>query len=105
MHWLESLARIWPYLVAGLAFFGALLASIHALLNKRDSRAAVLWLGFIWLMPLFGPILYLSLGVNRIRRRALSLRAESSTDLRRAIPEDMGEPDNPEAEHLRLLAR
>ena len=105
MHWLDPLERIWPHLVAGLAFLGALLASIHALLNKRDSRAAVLWLGFIWLMPLVGPILYLGLGVNRIRRRALLLRAESATGARRPIPEDMGEPDKPEAEHLRMLAR
>ena len=105
MHWLDPLERIWPHLVAGLAFLGALLASIHALLNKRDSRAAVLWLGFIWLMPLVGPILYLGLGVNRIRRRALLLRSESATGVRRPIPEDMGEPDKPEAEHLRMLAR
>lgn len=104
MHWLELLEGIWPHLVAGLAFCGALLASIHALLNKRDSRAAVLWLGFIWLMPLVGSILYLGLGVNRIRRKALSLRAESPPDVRRSLPEDMGEPDRPEAEHLRMLA-
>jgi cardiolipin synthase len=105
MHWLDPLARIWPHLVAGLAFFSALLASLHALLNKRDSRAAVLWLGFIWLMPLLGPFLYLALGVNRIRRRALSLRAESFTEVRRLIPEDMGELNKPEAEHLRMLAQ
>jgi cardiolipin synthase len=105
MHWLDLLERIWPHLVAVLAFVAALLASIHTLLNKRDSRAAVLWLGFIWLMPLVGPILYLALGVNRIRRKALSLRAESSPDARRAIPEDMGEPDKPEAQHLRMLAK
>ena len=54
MHWLEQLGRIWPHLVAGLALFAALLASVHTLLHKRDSRAAVLWLGFIWLMPLLG---------------------------------------------------
>lgn len=105
MQWLDPLERIWPHLVAGLAFLGALLASLHALLNKRDSRAAVLWLGFIWLMPLLGPILYLALGVNRIRRKALSLRAESATGVRRPFPEDMGEPDKPEAAHLRMLAR
>lgn len=105
MHWLDPLERVWPHLVAVLAFVAALLSSIHALLNKRDSRAAVLWLGFIWLMPLVGPILYLALGVNRIRRKALSLRAGNPTDLRREIPEDMGEPDKPEAQHLRMLAR
>ena len=55
----------------------AALASAHAILNKRDSRAATLWLGFIWLLPLLGPVLYLLLGVNRVRRRAVSLRAGS----------------------------
>jgi len=104
MHWLEQLGRIWPHLVAVLVFFAAALASIHTLLNKRDSRAAVLWLGFIWLMPLLGPILYLTLGVNRIRRRALSLRAENPGTAHQPVPEDMGEPDRPEAEHLRMLA-
>jgi cardiolipin synthase len=33
------------------------------------------------------------------------LRTESSTDVRPQIPEDMGEPGKPEAEHLRMLAR
>jgi len=105
MHWLDLLERIWPHLVAVLALVAALLASVHTLLNKRDPRAAVLWLGFIWLMPLAGPILYLALGVNRIRRKALSLRAESLADEPRTIPDDMGEPDKPEAEHLRMLAK
>src|SRR6185503_2073287 len=100
MHWLDYLSRIWPHLAAGLAFLAALLASAHTLLNKRDSRAAVLWLGFIWLMPLLGPILYLAFGVNRIRRRALSLRARNRAAARQSVPEDMGEPNKPEAEHL-----
>jgi len=105
MHWFDSLVRVWPHLVAGLVFVAAVLASIHTLLNKRDSRAAVLWLGFIWLMPLAGPILYLGLGVNRIRRKALSLRSENPTSLRRGIPEDLGEPRGPEVAHLRTLAK
>lgn len=60
-----------------LAITGILLAvaaSAHAVLHKRDSRATVLWVGFIWLSPFFGPALYLLLGVNRIHRRAISLR-------------------------------
>ncbi len=54
----------------------SLLASGHALLHKRDVRAATLWIGLTWLMPVLGPLLYLILGVNRIRRRALSLGVE-----------------------------
>jgi len=57
----------------GFHLAAALLASAHALLNKRDTRAATLWIAFVWLMPALGPLLYLVLGVNRIRRRALIL--------------------------------
>jgi cardiolipin synthase A/B len=105
MDWLDHLVPIWPYLVAAFDILAVLLASAHALLNKRDSRAAVLWLAFIWFMPLLGPVLYLMLGVNRIRRRAISLGTRSLHVVRRPIPHDMGEPHKPEAEHLRMLAR
>src|SRR5882672_9016817 len=107
MNWLDHLAEFWPHLVAGFSFLASLFASIHAVLNKRDSRAAALWLGFIWMLPLLGPVLYLALGVNRIRRHALSLRVgrELSDAVPKLVPEDMGEPQSIEAGHLRMLAR
>src|ERR1700722_19823185 len=107
MDWLDFLAKFWPHLAAGFTFLAALLASAHALLNKRDSRAALLWMGFIWLLPALGPVLYLVFGINRIRRHALALRVNQSlSDAGRGpIPEDMGEPNLPEAQHLRLLAQ
>ena len=104
MNWLAWLPKYWPQWVAGLTLLSALLAAAHAILHKRDSRAATLWLGFIWLLPLLGPILYLALGVNRIRRRALALgiqRTAPHPDSR----EDLGEPEQAGAEHLRSLAR
>ena len=106
MNWLDHLAEFWPHLAAGFSFLAALLASIHAVLNKRDSRAAALWLGFIWLLPVVGPVLYIALGVNRIRRHAQSLRiGRGSRDgIPKPIPDDMGEPHRLEAEHLRMLA-
>ena len=106
MNWLNHLVDFWPHLVAGFSLLAAALAATHAVINKRDPRAAALWLGFIWLLPLLGPVLYLAFGVNRIRRRALSLRAGRSTEERPAepLPEDMGEPHRLEAEHLRMLA-
>lgn len=107
MKWLDLLNEFWPHLAAGFSLLASLLASAHAVLNKRDSRAAALWLGFIWLLPLLGTVLYLALGVNRIRRHAHSLRAgrEAITAVSRAVPEDMGEPQSIRAEHLRMLAR
>jgi len=84
-------------------FLAAMLASIHALLNKRDSRAATLWLGAIWSLPLLGPILYLALGVNRIRRRAISLGVRQTVV--RPIPRDLGETQTSAVENLEMLAR
>ena len=107
MNWLDHLTEFWPHLVAGFSFLAALLASIHAVLHKRDSRAAVLWMGIIWLLPAIGPVLYIALGINRIRRHARSLRAGRgpSNSKLRPIPENMGEPHRLEAEHLRRLSR
>ena len=70
----EWLANVWAILVAGATISGAIVASAHAILYKRDTRATVLWVGFIWLAPVAGPILYLLLGINRIKRRAELLR-------------------------------
>jgi cardiolipin synthase len=67
-------AGFWPYVVASLDMGVALLASGHAIIYKRDSRAAVAWVGLIWLVPFIGSLLYLLFGVNRIRRRARSIR-------------------------------
>jgi cardiolipin synthase len=100
---LNLICRYWPHLAAGFDFLAALLASVHALLHKRDSRAATLWLGLIWFLPAFGPILYLVLGVNRIRRRAVSLGVHKTSHGR--IPKDLGERHHDGAEHLKMLAR
>jgi cardiolipin synthase len=102
MDWLNLICRYWPHLAAGFDFLAALLASAHALLHKRDTRAATLWIGVVWLMPGFGPILYLVFGVNRIRRRAISLRLKKPSH--RAIPQNLGEPQHAGAEHLKMLA-
>ena len=48
-------------------------ASVHIVQNKRDPRAAAAWVGLVWLVPFIGCLLYLLLGVNRIRRRARQL--------------------------------
>jgi cardiolipin synthase len=49
------------------------IAAVHALISKRDSRAAFGWIGLCFLLPVAGPLIYLVFGVNRIRRRARRL--------------------------------
>jgi cardiolipin synthase A/B len=58
-------------LIITLASFGvAVFASAHVVLYKRDVRAAIGWVGIIWLTPFVGSLLYLGLGINRVSRRA-----------------------------------
>ncbi len=73
---METLLAIWHYIAAALTLLATLLASGHAVIYKRDSRSAVFWVAVIWIAPVFGAILYLTFGVNRIRRRAQSLLSD-----------------------------
>ena len=49
-------------------------ASGHIILTKRDVRAAIGWIGLVWLSPLLGTTLYVLLGINHIRRKAKTSR-------------------------------
>lgn len=78
---IQLVTGIWPTLVALTHIVVACVASGHAILYKRDSRAAVAWVGLIWFSPLFGALFYLLFGINRIRRKAQLLKGhEIGTD-------------------------
>ena len=103
MNWHAVMDQFWPHIAAGFYTLAGLLATSHALLHKRDTRAATLWIIVIWTVPIVGPLLYLALGVNRIRRRAIQLGVHDT--LRRPVPENLGEPEPAGAEHLQHIAR
>ncbi len=65
----------WPYVTTGAIMIVDIIATAHVILNKRDARASVLWIGIIWLSPGIGALAYYLMGINRIRRRAYALRA------------------------------
>ncbi len=66
----------WTALFFGLLLTGAALtAAGHALLWRRDPRAAMGWIGFCLVFPLFGPFLYFLFGINRLHHRAQALQA------------------------------
>jgi cardiolipin synthase A/B len=79
----------------------ALFASGHAMIYKRESRSAALWVILIWVMPALGPVLYLLMGVNRVRRRAARLRRA----MVRHRTEPQLAPGAPPGTHLAPLAR
>jgi cardiolipin synthase len=102
-------ADTWPYLITALDMAIALAASCHAILYKRDARSAVSWVGFIWLVPFVGALLYVLLGVNRIRRRARSLRAgrthpKAPPSSFECAASDLPQTLGPAAAHLAALA-
>src|SRR5580704_9323946 len=103
MNWHVVINQFWPHIAAGCYGIACLLATSHALLYKRDTRAAIIWIGVIWTLPIIGPLLYLVLGVNRIRRRAVKLGVHKT--LSRPVPDNLGEAESSCAEHLQHIAR
>lgn len=45
-------------------------AALHALVCKRDHRAALGWIAVIFLFPVAGPLLYFIFGINRLHTKA-----------------------------------
>jgi len=54
----------------------AVFSAGHALLHKRDPRAALGWVTASFALPVIGPALYWLIGVNRIRTRARDWHAQ-----------------------------
>ncbi len=100
----------WHIGLAGLAFLLSTAASAHAILYKRDSRAALAWAGFIWLVPFAGALLYFILGINRLKRQAMLLRGGLEKYHAHAahpehIPEELHRHLPAHTGHLNILAR
>jgi len=74
------------FVLAAVSFVVSLVASGHVVLYKRDSRAAIAWAGLIWLAPFVGTLLYVLLGINRIERRARTLRTDTTLSSRPLCP-------------------
>ena len=62
---------LWGLILASVA--AAIAAAGHALLWKRDPRAALGWIVVSLTAPLVGPLFYFVFGINRIRTRAQAL--------------------------------
>ncbi len=102
LAWFAPFGAILAAAVVSIAF----VASGHAIITKRESRSAALWVVLIWTVPAVGAALYVLLGINRLQRRAVVLRRRmvrhrpahdaGSCDVQRAVAE---------APHLAPLAQ
>ncbi len=63
----------------------ALYSATHALIYKKDSRAAFGWIAVCVYLPFFGPLLYFIFGINRIQKRAHELSASQPNENIREI--------------------
>ena len=66
---------LFEQLTIALYVLCAVFAAVHALFTKPDPRSALGWIVTCWVLPFVGTVLYLLLGVNRVRTRARQLRA------------------------------
>jgi cardiolipin synthase len=101
---------VWHIAAIGLGLLLSVLATGHVVLNKRDSRAAIAWVGFVWLVPLVGAVMYFIFGVNRIRHKAALLRRNLERYRAQAaqpecLPEELQRHLPDHGEHLKMLAR
>jgi cardiolipin synthase len=92
----ESVKAILPHIFGAIVFIISCIASAHVVLNKRDTRAAVGWVGLIWLVPVLGVLLYILLGINRIRRKAKGLRFDHGLSSSSKFPERPNNIDIPQ---------
>ena len=64
-----------PYVALTVSIAHLALAAgvtLHVLSHNRNPGSAVSWIGLAWLSPVVGSLLYVLLGINRVRRRARS---------------------------------
>ncbi len=74
--------RLLPVRADAMLAVGLVLAigvTIHVLLHKREVASAVGWIGLVWFAPILGTMIYLVLGINRVKRRARRLRSQDRT--------------------------
>jgi cardiolipin synthase len=91
-------APLVPYIAIALSIMHFALAAgvtLHVLAHNRNPGSAVSWIGLAWLSPVVGSVLYLFLGINRVRRRARTVAAAVSDP---AVVESSRAP--PGCEHL-----
>ncbi len=96
-----------PYLPAvftAIAFTVAFSTSIHVILSRREPGSSIAWIALVWLAPVLGVLAYLAFGINRIHKRAASLRADEYHYMSTPEVEPVAPPQLPvQAAHLQPL--
>lgn len=98
----------YQYLIGVCLFIVAIYAATHALIYKKDSRAAFGWIAVCIFLPLFGPLLYFIFGINRVHKRARALAApfldEALHEQNRTISDELLEQIPDSLENLQKVS-
>jgi cardiolipin synthase len=65
-------------IAVGIYIIFAFGTSAHILLHKEDVKSAIGWIALVFLSPFLGTILYIFLGINRVKRKGSRLRKKIS---------------------------
>ena len=84
----ELFQHYWPYFLVGLDLILALMVTFHAVLHKRETDTIIAWVGVAWIAPFLGVTAYFCFGINRIRRRAVSLEIGQGVSLEPPLIEE-----------------
>lgn len=85
MTWFEH--NFWTVVLAIASIVGSVIALIHLLLRHRDYRSAAFWTALVVFTPLIGPLLYLLLGINILRRSGRRYRSGINEPWRDPVPD------------------
>ena len=105
----ELLREFWPHLVVAISTVLTAVASAHIVLHKKDTRAAIGWIGVVVMSPIFGAILYTVFGINRVQPAPSPCRRRSECAAREsqlaAQHGDLAQLLGPNAAHLCSLEK
>lgn len=82
----------WGWVILATQSLLGVSAAWHALLHKRDSRAALAWMAVVLTLPIAGTLLYVLFGINRVRSRALRRRDGLPPPVLRRAREEVAAP-------------
>ena len=100
----------WPHILTVVSLALMVFASAHVVMYKKDTRAAIGWIGIVLLSPILGALVYTVLGINRVQRRAVTLRGRAPRGVAHGSAHEAGRDEvlcclPPHATHLVSLEK
>jgi cardiolipin synthase len=70
---------LWVFSATVICIALSILTTVHILLHKDDIKSSIGWIALVFFSPFLGTILYILLGINRIKRKGARLRKKNDT--------------------------